>query len=198
MAGVAADKVERACDYTFRDEILVVEEAVADAADLVKLAERLNRWKRATIADDQTSYAATGRSNDQCIVDGRVHADWNEWEQRIGEIFHACAHAYKTLNTHLQARHDTYVQILRYQPGQRFGLHVDNIAGHKSWGARQLSAVCFLNDNYEGGRLEFPRQQRTIEPKAGSLVLFPSNFCFPHEAHVVTRGVKYTAVSWFI
>jgi len=196
--GVVAEEAKRSCDYTFTDEVLVIDNAFPWGPDLIAECERLSRWKRATTADkDKTRYEAS-RSNDQCVVDHRIHPDWRPWECKLAEVLHSCVHAYKALNQHLLVRQDTYVQVLRYQPGQRFGLHVDNISGHGTWGARQLSAVCFLNDDFEGGQLEFPRQKRKIQPQAGRLVLFPANFCFPHEAHDVVKGVKYTAVTWFV
>jgi len=198
MGVAAAQEGKRSCNYTFQDEILIVDEAFVGCAELIAEAERLDRWKRATMNAKDFSYKGAARSNDTCVVDHRVHADWRAWEERLSQVFHSCVYAYKSLNPHLNVREDTYVQILRYQPGQHYKLHVDNISGHMTWGARQLSAVCFLNDDYEGGQLEFPRQKRKIAPKAGRLVLFPSNFCFPHEAHDVLRGVKYTAVTWFV
>ena len=42
--------------------------------------------------------------------------------------------------------------------------------------------ICvYLNDTYEGGRIEFPEQKLSIKPPAGSAVVFPS-----HRLHLVT------------
>jgi predicted 2-oxoglutarate/Fe(II)-dependent dioxygenase YbiX len=198
MGVIAEQETKRSCSYAFQDEVLVVDDAFVGGDELIADAERLSRWKRATMNAKNLAYKGAERSNDTCVVDHRVHKDWLDWEHRLSQSFHSCVHAYKALNPHLNAREDTFVQVLRYQPGQHYKLHVDNISGHMTWGARQLSAICFLNDDYEGGQLEFPRQKRKIQPKAGRLVLFPANFCFPHEAHSVLRGVKYTAVTWFV
>lgn len=195
---VEEDAEKRACDYEFANDILIVNDAFPWGPELIAESERLERWRRASMADKDASYKGASRNNDLCVVDHRVHKDWLVWEQRLGEVFHSCVYAYRALNPHLQVREDTFVQIMRYQPGQHFRLHVDNISGHQTWGARQLSAVCFLNDDFEGGQLELPRQKRKITPQAGRLVLFPANFCFPHEAHDVIKGVKYTAVTWFV
>ena len=61
---------------------------------------------------------------------------------------------------------------------------------------RQLSVLLQLNDDYSGGELVFPRQDVTLAPKAGNVIVFPSGFCFPHVANKVTRGTKYVVVSW--
>ncbi len=95
-------------------------------------------------------------------------------------------------------RRDTEYQLLRYQPGQHFHEHIDNIARHGTWGMRQLSAVGFLNEDVVGGTLVFPRQNMRIEPRVGRLVMWPSSFCFPHASEDVVKGVKYSVVTWFV
>ena len=37
-----------------------------------------------------------------------------------------------------------------------------------------------------------------IKPEPGKIVLWPSNFLFPHQATSVTKGIRYTLVSWMI
>ena len=36
----------------------------------------------------------------------------------------------------------------------------------------------------------------TINLKAGDLLLFPSNFLYPHRVLPVTKGVRHSYVSW--
>ena len=59
-----------------------------------------------------------------------------------------------------------------------------------------LSYVFFVNENFSGGGLSFPNQRKIIKPKANTLIIFPSNWCFPHEVLPVTRGIRYSAVTW--
>jgi|TARA_B110000503_G_C7140054_1_gene410466 PKHD-type hydroxylase len=68
---------------------------------------------------------------------------------------------------------------------------------------RKLSVTVSLNDpDYEGGNLQFdlgahrPDQYHTcteIRPK-GSIIVFPSHV--PHQVTPVTRGTRYSLVSW--
>jgi predicted 2-oxoglutarate/Fe(II)-dependent dioxygenase YbiX len=53
-----------------------------------------------------------------------------------------------------------------------------------------LSAVIYLNDDYEGGELYFDQQDITIKPKAGSVIFFPSTPDFTHASLVVNSGQK--------
>ena len=84
------------------------------------------------------------------------------------------------------------LRIGRYSKDGFYGLHSDSRGAE-----RVLSGVLFLNDDYEGGELNFLHQDITIKPKAGSLVLFPSNYLFVHQSHPITDGKKYIVVSWF-
>jgi Rps23 Pro-64 3,4-dihydroxylase Tpa1-like proline 4-hydroxylase len=87
--------------------------------------------------------------------------------------------------------HEGY-NLLRYDGGEEYKAHYD---GGTEIG-RSISAICYLNDNYEGGELEFVNFRVKIKPQAGMLVLFPSNYAYKHVAHPVINGSKYAMVTW--
>lgn len=87
--------------------------------------------------------------------------------------------------------HEGY-QLLKYGEGQEYTQHYD---GGTPMG-RAISAVCYLNADYEGGELEFPFHQVKIKPQPGMLILFPSNFAYSHVAHPIKNGTKYNLVTW--
>jgi predicted 2-oxoglutarate/Fe(II)-dependent dioxygenase YbiX len=87
--------------------------------------------------------------------------------------------------------HEGY-NLLKYSKNQEYKKHYDG--GTKI--ARSISAVMYLNDDYEGGELEFPHFDVKIKPEAGMLILFPSNYAYAHIAHPVTSGTKYALVTW--
>jgi hypothetical protein len=82
--------------------------------------------------------------------------------------------------------------LLRYSGGEQYGFHYDGGTGSK----RSISVLIYLNDEYEGGEIEFPNFKLKIKPKAGTLILFPSNYAYGHIAHPVTSGTKYVIVTW--
>jgi len=84
-------------------------------------------------------------------------------------------------------------QLLKYSGGQHYKPHSD---GGTSFVPRQVTALCYLNDDYEGGELEFPYFGIKLKPQKGMLVMFPSNFAYAHAALPVTEGVKYSLVTW--
>jgi predicted 2-oxoglutarate/Fe(II)-dependent dioxygenase YbiX len=191
----------KSCIYRFEHEILVIEDVIDFGPELTALAERLNIWDRATMTQpgrEASPYTGESRNNDAVTVAGATHPDFKPFEIMLCQAFNSCAYAYRALNKYFHASGDTYHQLLRYKVGQHFHLHTDTIAGHKGWGARILSAVAFLNDDFEGGGLVFPRQKIEVKAKRGTLILFPSTFTHPHAALDVTKGVKYSAVTWWV
>ena len=88
------------------------------------------------------------------------------------------------------------LEILKYFENHHYQFHVDASTEHH----RTLSAILFLNNDYKGGRLIFKSlsddEEITIEPIPGSVVVWPSNFLFPHMVKPVTEGVRYTIVAW--
>jgi hypothetical protein len=87
--------------------------------------------------------------------------------------------------------HEGY-SVLRYDIGEHYKTHYDSTTRI----GRVISAICYLNDDYEGGELEFINFGVKIKPERGMLVLFPSNFAYRHTAHPVTKGSKYAIVTW--
>ena len=87
--------------------------------------------------------------------------------------------------------HEGY-SMLRYRTGQEYKAHKDG----NTISGRSLSAILYLNDDYTGGDIEFVFHDVKIKPKAGMLILFPSNYAYAHIAHPVTSGTKYAIVTW--
>jgi Rps23 Pro-64 3,4-dihydroxylase Tpa1-like proline 4-hydroxylase len=87
--------------------------------------------------------------------------------------------------------HENY-QLLKYRSGEEYKAHYD---GGTNIG-RCISAICYLNDDYVGGELEFTNFNIKIKPKAGMMLLFPSNYAYRHIAHPVVSGTKYALVTW--
>ena len=87
--------------------------------------------------------------------------------------------------------HENY-NMLRYRGGQEYKAHYDGATGS----GRSLSAIVYLNNDYEGGHVEFTNFGVKIKPEPGMLLLFPSNYAYTHIAHPVTSGTKYAIVTW--
>jgi hypothetical protein len=87
--------------------------------------------------------------------------------------------------------HDSY-GILKYGKGQKFINHIDDSPA----ATRRISTVYYLNDNYSGGEINFPRFGIKLKPKANQMILFPSSFIYNHSVDPVIDGIRYAIVSW--
>lgn len=81
--------------------------------------------------------------------------------------------------------------FVKYEKGQHFALHSDHGYSYNC----TVSLVAFPEDNFEGGELEFDLWNLKIKPKAGDLLIFPSNFMYPHRSLPVIEGTKYSLVT---
>jgi hypothetical protein len=87
--------------------------------------------------------------------------------------------------------HDSY-GILKYGKGQKFNNHIDD---HQDY-HRRVSTVYYLNENYTGGEINFPRFNITFKPKANQMIVFPSTYVYNHSVSPVIDGERYAVVSW--
>lgn len=65
---------------------------------------------------------------------------------------------------------------------------------HRWW--RDISAVLYLDDAFEGGSLRFDQHGVTVQPRPGLLVAFPSSRMFLHHVTRVTSGVRHALAMW--
>lgn len=84
-------------------------------------------------------------------------------------------------------------QLLKYGKDNHFINHYDD---SKQW-PRTLSMSFYLNDDYEGGEIEFPRFNLKIKPRANQMIMFPSNYVYNHSVHPVISGTRYAVVAWW-
>jgi SM-20-related protein len=96
-------------------------------------------------------------------------------------------------------------QFLRYEVGDFFVRHQDGNTKQLDFDhlrIRRISIVVFLNEGFGGGTLNFYDEQAADGPKTfslpgetGLLVAFTADTF--HEVVPVTRGERFTIISWF-
>jgi predicted 2-oxoglutarate/Fe(II)-dependent dioxygenase YbiX len=84
--------------------------------------------------------------------------------------------------------------LLRYEEGNFYIEHTDSFKAQQ----RSLSCSLLLNHDYDGGEFAFFNRQMMIKSKKGSVIMFPSNFMFPHEIMEVTKGTRYSIITWLV
>jgi hypothetical protein len=75
--------------------------------------------------------------------------------------------------------------------GKEFKIHADHGPHYNT----TVSIVVYLNDDYEGGQVYFPRLDKlTYTPKSGDIAVFPSNYIYEHASLPMKSGTKYCIV----
>jgi|TARA_Y100000034_G_scaffold135956_1_gene209985 predicted 2-oxoglutarate/Fe(II)-dependent dioxygenase YbiX len=89
------------------------------------------------------------------------------------------------------------VRFNRYEKGTVMRKHYDHIRslfdGQRK-GIPVLTLLGVLNDDYDGG--QFLVNDEDFNLKQGDMILFPSCFMYPHEVKEVTKGTRYSFISW--
>jgi len=181
------------------------QDAIQQVQNLVEVNPEVN-WEQTTVANnrnsDPTSYKSDDRDCDSVCITRRK--ELSELDGRIHKTAGFSLGCYLEAQGYAMANIDSGYDILRYREGQKFVPHVDatpastasSPTGHQAKD-RQLTLLAYLNEDYEGGELFFPSHNLTLRPKAGDVVVFPSNFAFPHEAKPTTKGERFVVVTWF-
>ena len=88
------------------------------------------------------------------------------------------------------------IQVLKYVNDGHYKFHCDSgYAIH-----RTISCIFLINEEYEGGELMFALPNYTkefaVEKKANRMIVWPSNFLYPHKVKPVKKGIRYSVVAW--
>lgn len=75
--------------------------------------------------------------------------------------------------------------------GTHFNIHADHGPAYNC----TVSAVIYINDDYVGGDLKFPRLDNLVyKPRVGDIAVFPSNYIYEHASLPMESGTKYCVV----
>lgn len=93
--------------------------------------------------------------------------------------------------------HSNQSEFLMYDIHGKYETHVDTFHA-KSNEARKLTVLTFLNDDFEGGKFYIQNSHERFYPSQtpGTVLVFPS--FMPHGVEPVTKGVRYSVVSWMV
>jgi len=166
-----------------------------------------NSWQKAITTGESNGIISakdSPRQNDICYLTN--NAPLMDIDAYIHRVFSTALSEYlKGLNIlggveEAGITADEGYSVLRYPAGGYYKRHID----YSSYSAensqpiiRAISGLVYLNDDYEGGEVEFERQNITVKPTAGGVIFFPSIFTHPHVAKTIVNGTKYCIVTWW-
>ena len=150
----------------------------------------------------QSKYAThdseSPRSNERVKMDDAWIMEGTEHYNRIKVSFEKVINNYQKENKYCIIKNTTPFRINRYSVGGFMSEHCDNIhhSHGQTYGYPQLTSLLFLNDDYEGG--EFLVNNLSYPKKKGSAIVFPSNFMYPHQVSEITKGTRWSIVTWLM
>jgi predicted 2-oxoglutarate/Fe(II)-dependent dioxygenase YbiX len=181
------------------DYILVVEGAITNALCDAILEEfkAEEEWQKTVVGGGQVRQEV--RSAETIVVSYPHVIEKNlKVRQKLDKYLFASAEfAIKKYNEKFplaRIQEDSGYELLRYKEGQFYKEHTDSFKDRP----RAVSCSFALNDDYEGGEWAFFNREKVIKVPKGAAVLFPSNFMYPHEIMPVTKGTRYSIITWFI
>lgn len=186
-------------DVTLMDLIKVYKKAIPDqiCKNIIKREEENARWKKHewSVYNEDT-FVRTDISNDFV-------------QQKIGSLsklevmprLNDCIKNYVEDNS----MHDRFTiggvtlpNLNKYELGTAMAPHYDHIYsifdGAKR-GIPVLSIVALLNNDFAGGEFVFWKDE-VINLEAGDILMFPSLFAYSHRVNIITKGTRYSVVSW--
>lgn len=96
----------------------------------------------------------------------------------------------------------TYYSVMKSNSENE--IHLDNyyydqdgILKTKEGYSKDKSAMLYLNDDYEGGELFFPKQNFSIKPQIGTMVFFEGDQDKPHGVKKVISGERCNIITFF-
>lgn len=187
--------------------IYVYKNVMPDSLEIIKRIERdveagITNWTPSAIRADKGSDVnkmvrdtdiigipyCGGIVNEYSNIHDRFYKEMNN---HFYEAFNPCEEDYKSEYGLTTEWHDTW-SLLKYNEGQFFTNHVDDdIVYH-----RRVSTTYYMNDDYTGGEINFPRWGLSIKPEKHDLLIFPSIYTYNHSVSPVLSGTRYAVVGW--
>jgi len=159
---------------------------------LIDIVER-SKWRPHMWYDN--SFAETVNEKDFLVTD-------NQQATQIMKPFIDKAlydYAVSFMGDYCRSLRHSAVRFNKYSIGQSIKEHIDhihNLFQGEPKGIPILSLVRCLKNDYEDG--QFMMCDKPIDIKAGQVIIFPSLFIYPHSVTTVTKGHRYSWVSWAV
>jgi len=154
-------------------------------------------WQQALVGSGQVHQ--TVRNVDTINVSmehiiSKNHSVRKDIDLRLYAVAGNAIRQYNNQFNHAKIEQDTGYELLRYNQGQFYVEHTDSFKERP----RAVSCSLALNDDYDGGEFAFFNRELKYKLKKGSVLMFPSNFMYPHEILPVTKGRRWSIITWFV
>jgi hypothetical protein len=172
--------------------IHVIDKSYNRCKNLINSSNKLNIWERTKVGNNQVNLDFC---NSFCCYISN-NKSLKKYDDSLYTIFSEALQSYAKQIPLPEISKDEGYALMKYDKDGFFKPHTDIASGEKLI-TRTITAVLFLNDDFKGGDLYFPHQDKTVKPVKGKMVLFPCNYAYLYETKQVTSGTQYQVVTWF-
>jgi len=90
------------------------------------------------------------------------------------------------------------VSFLKYEKNNHKSGYLYHVDQGASVPKRSLSISICLNNEFQGGEFMFDinGEKLNYPQNVGDLIIFPSNFMFPHQVNKIKSGTRFALVTW--
>lgn len=163
----------------------ILSEELCDS--IVNKFKNSNEWAEATIKNEIID------KNTRNCTTIPLHF-YKELDNSIFQAASKCITEYNKRFPLCVIEEDSGYTLLKYEQGGFYTEHTDSFKRIP----RAVSCSFILNDNYKGGEFSFFNKELIYKLNKGDVLMFPSNFMYPHEVMPVIKGTRYSIITWFI
>lgn len=157
-----------------------------------------NLWESAKISKDGILDESERKVDEISISSDFVISQNSKKRQELDRYIYATVgtalDSYREKFAGVCAEEDTGYNLLRYKESYHYKEHVDSV-GQQLY--REVSCSIALNSGYDGGEFAFFGGEKIYALEKGDILMFPSNFMYPHAVLPVTKGERISIVTWF-
>ena len=134
--------------------------------------------------------------SDQGIIEEENEQTRREFDNYLFNIVKEIIEQYQEQHPEfdLEIQEDSGYELLKYEVGDFYIQHSDSFKEQP----RALTVIMSMNDGYEGGEVALFNRELVYKLDAGDVLVFPSNFMYPHEIMPVTEGTRYSIITWVV
>jgi predicted 2-oxoglutarate/Fe(II)-dependent dioxygenase YbiX len=156
-----------------------------------------DEWLASKVGNDVLDRSVRNVESIPISMPESLHRNWDTRYNIDKLVWEAAGRSISAYNADFplcKIEEDCGYMLLKYEEGQFYKEHTDSYKQHP----RAVTAIFGLNNDYSGGEFGFFQGSVKYSIKKGSVLMFPSNFMYPHEVLEVTQGTRFSIVTWFI
>jgi hypothetical protein len=172
-----------------------LEETITDINEISNLPDSAIKWKSNTEEIKNIQHFGIVNFNKIKLVNEQDGQDvlTETLSNMANSIFSEKSIEYAK-NNYVKFEDFDFFVFFKYSKNSEEKYVYEDVVGNKN---KRVALKYFINDDYKGGEVYFPRFNITVKPKKNQLLIYPSNYVYGFIEKPVLSGTKYQLSTWF-